>query len=251
MRSGATVLKALLQLVACAWLSMAYGQDRSAQIQAEIKVRPEFARYTNLLMAPSYLLVAADNIHASPLAGGRISIKDAASFRYRYVQVRFTGTDGAVYRYEADIEWNFALGTATLTALIDLDTSHLSDGRARLRVHFPLAALLPSELIDRIQNKLARLADLNQQDRILAYLARQQARIDSAPAPKPTLFELLLLDEYNQSVTLGSNVREPGDAETLSDQALFLLTVLIWLIAVPAAVVLRRRSLRNIAKTRP
>ena len=222
----------------------AYAQN-AARIEAVIPVRPEFTKYADLFAAPSYALVALDNIGASPLTGGRITIQDAASFRYRVVEARFTGRKDAVYRYEGKIEWNLAVTTAALSGVMELDTARLADGTVALKVSFPLAGLLPEELVERIRAKLALIGEPKRQDALLAYLAALQQRIDAAPAPKPTLFELILIDAHNQSIATGSTVREPGDAEPLSDQMFFIVTLAIWFVLVPAALIWRRRWLRR------
>ncbi len=213
------------------------------RIAAEIPVRPAFAKYTDLFAAPSYMLVALDNIQASPLTGGRITIQDAASFRYRMIEGRFAGRAGAVLSYEGKIEWNLAVTTAALSGIMKLDTARLPEGTVALEVTFPLAGLLPEELVERIRAKLALIGEPKRQEQLLAYLAVLQKRIDGAPVPKPTLFELILVDAHNQSMALGSNVREAGDAEPLSDQIALIATLIIWLVAVPALFVLRRRRL--------
>jgi hypothetical protein len=213
------------------------------RIAADIPVRQAFAKYTDLLAAPSYVLVALDNIEASPLAGGRVTILDPASFRYRIIEARYAGRKDAVYRYEGRIEWNLAVTTAALSGVMELDTAQLAEGRVGLKVSFPLAGLLPDELVERIRAKLALIGEPKRQDQLLAYLAALQKRIDAAPAPRPTLYELILVDAHNRSMAVGSSVRENGDAEPLSDKALFIVTILIWLVAVPAALILRRRSL--------
>ena len=213
----------------------------SARIEADIPVRVAFAKYTDLFAAPSYMLVALDNIQASPLTGGRITIQDAANFRYRIIEARFAGRKDAVYRYEGKIEWNLAVTTAALSGVMELDTARLAEGAVSLKVSFPLAGLLPDELVERIRVKLALAGEPKRQDALLAYLTALQKRVDAAPAPKPTLFELILVDAHNQSMALGSNVREAGDAEPLSDQIALIATLIIWFVAVPALFVLRRR----------
>ena len=132
----------------------AYAQN-AARIEAVVPVRPEFAKYRDLFAAPSYALVALDNIRASPLSGGRITIQDAVSFRYRVVEARFTGRKDAVYRYEGKIEWVLAVTTAALSGLMELDTARLAEGTVALKVSFPLVGLLPEELVERIRAKLA------------------------------------------------------------------------------------------------
>lgn len=239
-----------LALLAPIFLGAAWpaNAQNAARIEAAIPVRPAFAEYTDLLAAPSYMLVALDNARASPLSGGRVVIQDVASFRYRIIEGRFTGRQGSVYRYEGKLEWNLAVTTAALTAAVEIDTTRLVDGTVSLRASFPLASLLPAELSERIQTKLALIGDLKRQDQLLAYLAGVRKRMDAAAAAKPTMGELILIDAHNQSMALGSSVREPGDAELLSDQVLLIITLLIWLVAVPAAIVMRRRYLAKNAK---
>jgi hypothetical protein len=220
----------------------------AAPFEAQIPARPAFAKYIDLLAAPSYVLVALDNIQASPLSGGRITIQDPRSFRYRIIEGRFAGRKGSLYRYEGKLEWNLAVTTAALAAVMELDTARLADGTVLLRVQFPLAGLLPDELTERIRGKLALLGDMDRQDKLISYLAGLEKRIDAASAPKPTMAELILIDAHNQSIASGSVVREPGDAEPLSDQVALIATLLIWLIAVPATLVLRRRWLTRRAK---
>ena len=223
---------------------------QDARIEVQIPVRPEFAKYIDLLAAPSYVLIALDNIKASPLSGGRVTIQDAASFGYRIIEARFAGSRGTVYRYEGKLEWNLAVTTAALSAAMELDIASLAEGRVSVRVLFPLAGILPSELTERIRGKLAMMGDAGRQDRLLAYLSDLSKRAETARPPKPSLFELILVDAHNQSMALGDTVREPGDAEPLSDQAMLLATLAIWLVAVPAVVVLRRRWLARRAKAR-
>ncbi len=229
----------------------AIAQPAETKIEAQVGVRPEFARHLDVLAAPSIALVALDNIQASPLSGGRITIQDAASFRYRFIEARFAGRKDTVYRYEGKIEWNLAVTTAALSGVMELDIARLAEGTVALKVSFPLVGLLPEELVERIRAKLALIGEAKRQDQLLAYLAELQKRVDAAPAPKPTLFELILVDAHNQSMARGSNVREAGDAEPLSDQMLFIVTLAIWLVLVPAALVWRRRWLKRRSSKAP
>jgi hypothetical protein len=223
-------------------------QSNPADIQAQIAVRPEFARYAELLSAPSYALVALDTIQMSPLSRGRMVIQDRASFHYGILEARFVGHQREVYRYEGKVEWNLAVTTAALSAVMELDTTRLPQGIVSMRVSFPLARLLPDQLADRIRAKLSRMGEASTQDQLLVYLAGLQKRIDAAPMPKPSLFELILLDAHNRSMPVGSPLREAGDAEPLSDQIALILTLLIWFVAMPLAFVLRRRYLARRAR---
>ena len=193
------------------------------------------------------MLVALDNIQASPLSGGRIIMQDGPSFRYRIIEAKFAGRKDAVFRYEGKIEWNLAMTTATLAGMLELDTARLADGDISLKVSFPLAGLLPDELVERIRAKLELAGEPKRQDALLAYLAALQGRIDAAPMPRSTLFELILVDAHNQSMALGSHVREAGDAEPLTDQLALIATLLVWFVAVPAAFVFRRRRLGRLS----
>jgi hypothetical protein len=217
------------------------------QLAFELPVRPGFARHLEILTAPSYALVALDNLRANPL-GGRIVVVDAATFRYRMLQASYAGRSGSVFRYEAKIEWNLGVGNAMLPLAIEVDTTRLERGTVSLRVQTPLAAVLPEELVERMRAKAALAADPARQDALLDYLARLEAKAGTAAGP--ALFELLLRDAYNQSVNVGASVPELGDAEPLSDQALLLATLFIWVVLVPCGLLVAklRRSRRARAR---
>jgi hypothetical protein len=220
--------------------------DSEKQIEVEIPVHPQLAEYIHLLAAPPYMLVALENARASPLGDRRITILDKSSFRMGTALVRFTGGAGSLYQYQGRVEWDLAVTKAALTVLVDLDTARVAQGQVLVRVRFPLAGSLPDGVNERLRAKLMLAADAGRQAQLLAYLQKVKERINDAPSPKPSMYELILADAYNASLPLQDKRMEPGEAEPLSDQLLLIATLSIWLVAILAALLLRRRWIKRI-----
>lgn len=150
---------------------------------------------------------------------------------------RFVGREGSVYSYEAGLSLGVRDARSRLTFPVNVDAS--SQGKVTVFVKPPLADMLPAELIDRIQVKMRMVANASAQKKVLDYLD-QLAKGTPAGAAPGALYEAILLDAYNRSGGPAIAGRDVGDALPLSDEWMLLLTLAIWLIAVPEALVVYR-----------
>jgi hypothetical protein len=224
-------------------IGAAHAADKG--IATDIAILPGYSKYIDLFETPPFLFVALDNIGASPLGGGRITILDGGRFRYRIAEASYVGRTGTTFHYEGRIEWNLAVTSAAISVDVELDAAELARGRLGLKASFPMASLLPEELMHRIRAKLAVAGDATRQQKLLEYLDRLDAETAKGTGLKLRLREAILVDMHNQSVALGRPVAEPGDAELVSDQALLLASLGIWIVGIPAAAFLRWRQVHR------
>lgn len=223
----------------------AVASDLPDGMKFEISVLPALQRYLPLLARPGYAAVVLESNGMSPSALGKLIVKDRGrALEARNALIRFTEQKGAVYHYEAGI-WAFDSSESRLTLPVRVDLSAMTSGRAAVAIGLPFAALLPDDLKDRIQYKMQAIANTASQKKIVDYL---DGLAKEAGDDAPALFEAILQDAYNRSSSPGSAGRDVGDALPVSDQFLLLLTVAIWLIAVPASLLARRAGRRRAAR---
>lgn len=213
------------------------------ELRYEITVLQEFQRYTGLFERPGIGAILLESNNLSPSHSSKLIVMEGGkSLEVRFGKVRFVGRKDAHYSYEASIVAGPGGAISALTFPFVLDASGLSSGKAVVTLKPPLASLIPEGLNDRIQTKLRTIANPAAQRQVLDHLNSLSA---SAAATGGTLHEAILLDSYARSGgPAGGSGGDVGEALPVSDQALLILTVLIWIVAVPAAWWYRRRSRR-------
>jgi hypothetical protein len=104
-----------------------------------------------------------------------------------------------------------------------------------VRIFGPLARLPPKPLVDKIEIKIQSLTGEGVQKKNLDYFSNME-KIRPQGSGTAGKLELILIQGYN-TISSGKSGegREPGDAESFSDQILFLVTLAIWFIVVPLA----------------
>ena len=110
-----------------------------------------------------------------------------------------------------------------------------------------LLFIIPAALLERVDFKLKLIADLTRQREILGYLESLPQRLPAA-GPLDARLEAILTEAYNRNTVVVVPARDNGGATPLSEQIALILTIAIWLIAVPLVMALRYR--RNMRKLR-
>jgi len=213
-------------------------------LQFIIPVLPEAERYLDLLAYPPYLAVALENNGIAPSNLSRVVIVDAHTLQFKNAFLRFSEKKGSRYFYQAKMELEIANVKTGFNLQTEIDTSQIKKGTVTIRIYTSMAGLLPKPLVDKIEIKIKSLTGEVVQKKMLTYFDDLEKRRSHGSGIAGTL-ELILIQGYNtsSSAKLGEG-REPGDAEPLSDQILFLATLVIWFIFVPLAILafyLRRR----------
>ena len=131
----------------------------------------------------------------------------------------------------------------TLNVLVDF--KEVNKGKLTLSINSSLAGLIPKDLLEKINTKMAFLATMEKQSKIFYYLNGLYVKTLNSNNLL-TIQELILIDAYNQSTTSNTGVREPGDAELISDHFLFFITLIIWFVCLPALVIVIRKFIKKI-----
>jgi len=210
------------------------------ELRFEIAVLPELKRHEALFAVPGYAAIALESNGLSPSLSSKLAVGDGGkSVGIRYGSARFVERKGALYLYQVAITPLAGAGGPSVTFPATLDASGLDAGKLVVTLRPPLASLVPADIIERIQIKLRAVAGPGAQRGMVDYLdklARQGARDGLS------LNEAILLDAYEHSAgAAGTMHADVGDALPVSEQWMLIATLLIWLVAVPAAWLLRRR----------
>ena len=207
------------------------------EIRLDLPVVPAVRQYVDLLPYPAYLAVAMENNGIGLSQAGRVKVLDSHSLLIRNISVKYVGRKGPVFSYEATVDWP-GFSTEAFSIPVDIDLSDAPGGRVRIALRPPLAKLLSQEIIERIQLKIHTLADVAVQQKMLAYLDALSS--GTREGARGAMFERILIDSYNRGGAFAAAGKEPGDAEPLSDQVLLIITLIIWLVIAPVALLLRR-----------
>lgn len=226
-----------LLLLACVLSWPAHAAD---ELRFEIAVLPELKRYESLFAAPGYAAIALESNGLSPSLSSKLAVREGGkSVGMRYGTARFAGRKDALYQYDVAITPLAGADGPRIAFPATLDASALGAGNLVVTLRPPLATLVPAEITERIQIKLRAIAGPGAQRSMLDYLDRLAK--DAARAGV-TLNEAILLDAYERSAgAAGAMHPDVGDALPVSEQWMLIATLLIWLVAVPAAWLLRRR----------
>jgi hypothetical protein len=230
----------LLLFLAIAWLGhMREAFSDAASIAFKVPALPALERHVELLAFPSYLALALENIGVKPSQSSRLVVRDRSSFQIRDASLRYLERKGPVFRYEGRLNLRVGGAESVVSVPVEVDTAALASGTVTIRVYSPLSALLPKDLLDRIEFKIRSFADAAVQQRMSQYLDEAVSR--SPGRGMDAMLETILIEAYNRGVPVAAGGRDTGDAEPLSDQWALIATLLIWLVAVPALFVLRLR----------
>lgn len=210
-------------------------------LRFDIQVIPGAERYLDFLAYPAYLAVALENNGVKPSNSGRVTIVDGKTLRFKSALLQFTEKKGTTYKYQSSLEWDIGPTQVKFKVPAEIDTASLSSGKISVRIYPPFAKLFPQALVERVNLKVQALTDVNVQKKMLSYfdgLAKNQP----AGWGVDGMLSQILVQAYNTGDTQNVNCisREPGDAEPLSDQVLFLATLIIWLVIVPLGIYLWR-----------
>lgn len=229
-----------LLVLAIAWLALAHeASGAAAPVVFKLPAHPSLERHVELLAYPSYLALALENNGFKPSISSRLIVRDRSSFEIRGASVRYLGRKGPVFRYEGRLNLHVGGAESAVSVPVEVDTAVLASGTVTIRVYSPLAALLPKELLDRIEFKIRSFTDAAVQQRILQYLDEVKKRAPGAGVDG--MLEAILIEAYNRDAPVAAGGRDTGDAEPLAEQWALITTLLIWLVAVPALIVLRLR----------
>lgn len=232
---------------------MMYGGITFAQaadgIRIEIPVMPALERYVDLLTFPGFFGVALENNGLSPSISSKLQVKERGrALEIRNGTLRYKDKKGSIYTYEAVVTLNLGVGESKLAFPVTVDLTQVSSGKVVVTAVPPLANLFPSELADRIRIKASLIANATTQQKMIEYLDGLAGSAPKDSTGVSVLAEAILVDAYNKGggpATMRAG-GDAGEAVPLSDQWMLLLTLVIWLLIVPAYLFFQRiRGRRN------
>ncbi len=220
------------------------------EIRIEIPVLPALVRYTDLLAFPGFFGVALENNGLSPSMSSKLQIKEQGrALEIRNATLKYTGKKGEVYTYEAAVKLNLGVSESRLAFPVIVDTARVSSGKVLVTAMPPLASLFPSELKDRISIKASLVANATTQQKMIEYLDGLVKSMAGNSNGISLLTEAILIDAYNKGGGgAATGQRDVGEAVPLSDQWMLLLTLVIWLVFVPAYLIYHRLRIRQAAR---
>src|SRR5882672_4707097 len=130
----------------------------------------------------------------------RLVVKSREEFQVRNASVRFVGQKGPIYLYDAGAVLSLGMSEKTFTFPAEIDTTDVAKGKLVIRVYPPLAAMLPKDLLAKIEFKSRALADLQSQRKILDYLDRLAARSEN----RERMRDAIAFEAYNRSGQAGA-----------------------------------------------
>lgn len=211
-------------------------------ITLELSVASVFAPYSDILFeSPAYAALAFQN-SGTPISLSRpMKILSSKALQVGTEKLIFESKKGNVYRYKASI--GLPLGKE-LAIPVEIDASNLVGGQLRIRAYPAGAALIPKDLIMKVESKLQSLANANAQKNLIDYLAaRTKGELNNAET-QSELFSQIAFDVINQmnlSNLARRNSGDVGQAEPLSTQWPLIIAVAIWIIGLPIGLYLIRR----------
>jgi hypothetical protein len=229
----------IVSFSALGFVAVAGAQTNKKDVVAfDIPALTALSRHSDMLADPGILVVALENVGVQPTNSGRIAVRDRQTLEFQNSILRFTDRKGSVFHYDAKVALSLGIGEAAIRLPVELDATRIDQGHIDARVHLAFAKVIPVELTSRIELKIQSLATAQVQERLVAYLDQVTQR---AGETRESVFERILIDYHNRALTVGApGSREPGDAEPLSDQVLLFITLIIWVVIVPAAFISRR-----------
>ncbi len=248
LRRSALLALSLILAPMCVHAADAPGES----IHLEVPVLPAMQAYADLLQYPGYLAVALENNGLSPSLSSKLKLNEnGRGAEIRNAVIRFVERKGDLYFYDAGLVLGLADSKLTFPVVVDL--ASVASGKIAVTLTPPLAKLMPTEVIDRIQIKTQLMANAAAQQKVLDYLqnlSKEIAPRGGVDAGVEPLVVAILADAYNRGGGPSApGDRESGDAVPLSDQWLLILTLVIWLLVVPAVLVAHKIRRHRRTKT--
>jgi hypothetical protein len=210
--------------------------EPGSELSFEIPTLPGYQRYVRLFEHPGYLAVLLENNDLPLTHSSKLIVRERGrEVEAKNIVIRFIGRNGTSYNYEAGV--TLGIGSASVTVPVVADFSGLAAGKTTVVARLPLATLIPGEKRERIQSKVRTFANAATQQKLLDYLDRLSKTVPGAGFDG--LGEAILLDAYNRGG--GPALRgDVGDAVPLSEQWMLILTLAIWFILFPIALIVYR-----------
>lgn len=236
-------MTALGLLRTCALLFAAFhlGIARADAITFTVQLPKEAARYTALLQFPGAACMAMEN------AGLQLSLVDtlsvgnggrSVSVRNLTLEFRSYANEQAVFEASTLVGIEAAGSRLSFPVIVDLRS--VGSGTAKVSLLIPGAKLIPPGLVDKLQTKLQQWSSPEVHKRIFDYLS--SLSIDTVDKdPIDSMVRQIMADGYNRRALARSHGGNAGEAIPLSDQWMLILSLAIWLIAVPVTYLVRRR----------
>lgn len=197
-----------------------------------------------MLLNPAYFALALNNI-GSPLSLSQpLKLLSRDSIKLGPGVLNFIKKKNLVYHYSANIILAFDKG---IVVPVEIELSDIDNSVIKIRVIHPLIELIPQDILVKVESKLQMLANPSVQKKLFEYLAKQSGGKLTNDFSISRLLDSIAFDAFNQSGRLvavrdTNNKHEVGTAEPLSDQMLFILAVIIWLLGFPLFLFFIRRQ---------
>ena len=206
-------------------------------LKFDIPVVQGAEKYLELLEYPAYLLVALENNGIKTSNMGRPKLVDEKTVQLKTAMLHYVEKKGAIYKYTGSLEWDNPVKHMKFEMPIEIDTSSVLSGNIKVSVFLPVVNFFPDVLVERIRIKIHMLTGPEIQKQMLAYFADLEKKNDPSVGLHG-LLSSIMLQSYDVTSYPGGlcTLREPGDAESLSDQAYLFATLAIWFVILPALV---------------
>ena len=218
-------------------------------LKFEVPVSSALTAYVDIfLVSPAYAALALQNAGLPIALSQPVKLLNRQSIQVGPGKVSYQKKKDKVYFYTASMV--LPLGKE-LSFPVEIDISDIDNGQLKIRVDTSLSALIPQDIIVRLESKLKMLANANSQKQLIAYLAdRSGGKLGNADA-ESRFFDAIMFDAYNNLGRLNAsggspNVREAGSAESLSDQMALIFAILIWLVSFPIYLFTIRRQRKDL-----
>lgn len=224
----------------------AVAASETSGVRIELAVNPRIQPFVGFLETPAFIPAILENSGYGVATSARPKfLKQGKAVRVRNATLSYVDRKGLQFHYMAEIDVNIGVSATRVSFPVMVDAAEVSKGRIVAVVSSPIAGVLPEDLTDRIQLRAQQMASPGLQESVVSYLEGLAGR-SGFSGSVDALFVPILSDSYNLEIkNAPASGREPGDAEPLADQILLIVTLVIWLLVVPAGIaVWRYRSRR-------
>lgn len=237
----------LLRIVAgLLFVVNAVAAAETSGVRIDLAVNPRILPFIDFLETPAFIPAILENSGYGVATSVRPKfLKQGKAVRVRNATLSYVDRKGLQFHYMAEIDVNIGVSVTRLSFPVMVDAAEVSKGRMLAVVSSPIAGVLPEDLTDRIQLRAQQMASPGLQESVVSYLEGLAGRAGFT-GNVDALFVPILSDSYNLEIkNAPATGKEPGDAEPLADQILLIVTLVIWLLVVPAGIaVWRFRSRR-------
>ena len=223
------------------FISLAHSQDE--QLEFDLKINPDFAKYEELLLKPSVFAMAlqSSGLHLSD----NMTYITPSKFKISFMELEFIEQEKYIYEYLISLKISLGITEKLMNIPVYVNLINIKTGSVKIILDIPTARVIPDEYITRLKIKINKITSLWAQERLLSYLTSDQIspginNLNNVVGENIIFDTILYANKYTNPSGVSFNkaisdkvTNENRNQFTNENSILLIMSFLIWLVCLP------------------